>query len=233
MVSLADMTLNKGKQMKTVAIVDYGMCNLFSVHHACCSVGLNAIITSDKKQLLAADAIILPGVGAFGEAMVNLRRLDLIEPIKDFITSGRKFMGICLGMQLLMSESEEFGRHLGLNIIEGIVKKFQGHNSMRIKVPQIGWNRIYPPSEDAWTASPLRSLKSGEFMYFVHSYYVEPSDIKVVLSHTKYHSTEYCSTILQNNAFAAQYHPEKSGVKGLDIYRNWALSINKRNGEYL
>ncbi|MCX5855348.1 MAG: imidazole glycerol phosphate synthase subunit HisH [Deltaproteobacteria bacterium] len=219
--------------MKTVAIVDYGMCNLFSVHHACCSVGLNAIITSDKKQLLCAGAMILPGVGAFGEAMVNLRILDLIEPIKDFIASGRKFMGICLGMQLLLSESEEFGRHKGLNVIEGTVKKFQGHTDIRIKVPQIGWNQIFPASEDSWTASPLRGLKSGEFMYFIHSYYVEPSDIKVVLSHTKYHSTEYCSSLLRNNVFAAQYHPEKSGMKGLNIYRNWALSIKKQNGENL
>ena len=217
--------------MKTVAIIDYGMCNLFSVNQACLTVGLNPRITCNKEELLAADAIILPGVGAFGEAMENIRRLDLVEPIKDFLASGRQFMGICLGMQLLFSESEEFGRHTGLNVIEGNVRKFGENNSTRVKIPQIGWNQILPPSEDSWVKSPLRDLISGSYMYFVHSYYVEPAQKSDILSYTQYHSTEYCSSVMRSNVFATQYHPEKSGEKGLTIYRNWALSVERQTSE--
>ncbi len=217
-----------------IAIIDYGMGNLFSVQQACLHTELDAVITSDKKELLDADAAILPGVGAFGNAMDNLQKLDLISPIKDFIASGRQFYGICLGMQLLMSESEEFGNHSGLNLIKGRVVKFPGKDNedRKIKVPQIGWNSIKRPGvnfKNAWDDSPLKNIKDNEFMYFVHSYYAKPSDQSVVLSKTVYEGTEYCSSVkLGKNIFASQFHPERSAEKGLNIYKNWKQIIKEK-----
>lgn len=218
-----------------VAIIDYGMCNLFSVHHACQHVGLNPVITSDRREILRAAGVILPGVGAFGEAMQNLYRLDLIRPIKETIARGTPFMGICLGLQLLLSQSEEFGTHQGLDIIEGKVLKFPqqaGQPSKAIKVPQIGWNRIYPPEgrQSGWLVSPLKATKPYAFMYFVHSFYAIPAAPEVILTLTTYEGVEYCSSLHLNNVFACQFHPEKSGKVGIEIYRQWA-DIIKSNRE--
>ncbi len=218
---------------KEVCVIDYGMGNLFSVQQACAQVGLSAIVTSDINIIMESSAVILPGVGAFGEAINNLKTKGLIAAIKDFIASKRLFMGICLGMQLLMSESEEFGSYKGLGIIEGSVVKFPDKNSAneKIKVPQVGWNRICLPKvarEDYWNKTQLQDVKNGEFMYFVHSYYAMPVNPEVVLSITNYEGTEYCSSILWKNIFACQFHPEKSGSEGLKIYRNWALMVQKQ-----
>ena len=202
-----------------IAIIDYQLSNLFSVKHAFDYLKINSEITSDKSTLSRVDAAILPGVGAFGDAMDNLKKLDLIDPIKEFIRSGKPFMGVCLGMQLLFSESEEFGIHQGLNIVKGKVKKFSNADKP-IKVPQIGWNQILK-ADNNWNNSPLESIKSGEFMYFVHSYYVVPKDPSVILSETIYEDIGYCSSILKDNVFAAQFHPEKSGQEGIKIYRDW------------
>lgn len=211
-----------------IAIIDYEMGNLFSVKQACESIGLNAIVTSSKSELLDATAAILPGVGAFGDAMSNLHKLDLIYPIKDFINSARPFMGICLGMQLLMSESEEFGQYKGLDIIKGPVVRFSVNDGKaKIKIPQVGWNQIFKThlNINQWDNSPLKNLDNGEFMYFVHSYYPLPSTADIVLSVTSYENIEYCSSIQYKNIFASQFHPEKSAKKGLEIYKNWALMI--------
>ncbi len=216
--------------MIKVAIIDYEMGNLFSVEHACRKVGLEPIITSDPNVVEESNAVILPGVGAFGEAMNTLEKLNLINPIKRSIDAVKPFMGICLGFQLLFSESEEFGNHKGLGIFNGIVKKFPFENgsSKKIKVPQIGWNQIYKfDNGNSWENSPLRSIKEGEFMYFVHSFYVDPNDDKIKLTKTFYEGFEYCSSISYGNIFAAQYHPEKSAVEGIKIYKNWAESIKK------
>jgi len=214
---------------KKVAIIDYRAGNLYSVQHACSFIGLDSIITSDKKEILKADGAILPGVGAFGEAMDNLREMDLIRPIEDFVASGKPFMGVCLGLQLLFSESEEFGLHKGLNLIEGKVIKFPNKNNKGqiIKVPQIGWNQISPPKsdQDIWKNSPLASTTSGEFMYFVHSFYVVPSSREDLLSSTNYEGIEYCSSVQRNNIFATQFHPEKSAIEGIKIYQNWAKTV--------
>lgn len=206
-----------------VIIIDYGMGNLFSVAQACKATGINAIITSDKKQILSADALIFPGMGAFGDAMDNLKQLDLIHPIKDFVQSGKPFMGLCLGMQLLLTESEEFGTHKGLDIIEGSVKRFQ---TTEEKVPQIGWNHIQQPTTRSWDKTPFSSVKNNEFMYFVHSYYVIPTDEDVILSYTSYAGTLYCSSVLKKNIFATQFHPEKSAYFGLSIFKNFMLINN-------
>lgn len=214
-----------------IAIIDYQLSNLFSVKHACESIGLSAIITSDKAKLLDSKAAILPGVGAFGDAMKNLKKLDLIETIRKFIETGRPFMGICLGMQLLLSESEEFGHHKGLNIIKGKVKKFTRIKDKSLKIPQIGWNSIYRPKNhsDIWKGTPFVNIDNNEYMYFVHSYYVVPENKTYVLSQTRYGNIEYCSSILYKNIFATQFHPEKSGKEGIKIYQNWASLIRQEN----
>ena len=206
---------------KRIAIIDYNLGNLFSVYHACTTLGYKAKITNDKKEISEADFLILPGVGAFGDAMNTLHQLDLVSPILDFINSGKPFLGVCLGLQLLFSESEEFGAHKGLNIIEGTVKKFPDRDENRnlIKVPQIQWNQILCSNEANWKSSPLRECKSGDYMYFVHSYYVKPASEEAVVSSTEYVGITYCSSSIRNNVFASQFHPEKSGEHGLDIYK--------------
>lgn len=217
----------------SVAIVDYGLGNLYSVARACERVGLNAEITSDKGRVLAADAVILPGVGAFGDAMANLRNLDLVGPLRHVAQSDTPLIGICLGQQLLMSESHEFGRHAGLNIIEGDVVHFgrpAGPHGV-LKVPQVGWNRIFRPrgtTDDRWSDSPLRELPEGTFMYFVHSYYVRPTERSVVLSTSRYGDIEFCSAIRRRNVTAFQFHPERSGQDGIQVYLNLAEDLRAR-----
>ena len=217
------------KENINVVIVDSEAGNLFSVQHACKIVGLNSVITNKPEDIRKADALILPGVGAFGDAMKNLRKLDLVQPLREFAASGRPFMGICLGMQILFSKSEEFGNHEGLNLIDGNVVKFPSvnDNGSKIKVPQIGWNRIFYPSEveNTWDGTPLEQVINGEFMYFVHSYYACPLNAENVLAVTGYEGLKYCSAVIKGNIFATQFHPEKSAIEGIKIYRNWANKI--------
>jgi len=204
-----------------VAIIDYKMSNLFSVQAACEKVGLSSVLTSEKNEILDAKIAILPGVGAFGEAMKYLSDLKLDDTIFQFVDSGKPFVGICLGLQLLFERSEEFGDYSGLGLIKGKVKKFKFHscNSTKYPVPQIGWN-IIKQVNDTWKNSLLCNNANDDFMYFVHSYFVEPEDDNIILSKTIYGNTEYCSSIQQNNIFACQFHPEKSGEIGLNIYKN-------------
>ena len=133
-------------------------------------------------------------------------------------------MGVCLGLQLLFTESEEFGSSKGLNVLPGVVKRFANseENGYPVRVPQIAWNEIYQGSVD-WNKTPLRSLSQNEHMYFVHSFYVQPAETDCILSLTQYHHKEYTSAVFKNNIFACQFHPEKSAEKGLSIYRNWAI----------
>jgi glutamine amidotransferase len=214
--------------LPSVAIVDYQLGNLFSVRNACERVGLTAAITSDKAQILAADAVILPGVGAFGNAMDTLRRLDLASVLKDFAQSEKPLIGICLGVQLLMTESHEFGNHKGLGIVSGPVERL----SVELKVPHIGWNRVRrsQSGKDPWNGSPLEGLADDEYMYFVHSYVVRPQDKNVVIATTRYGDDEFCSALKVGNVFACQFHPERSGRHGLSVYRNIARRIKKSEG---
>lgn len=214
--------------LKKVVIIDYQLGNLFSVKQACDVVGLQSIVSSDKNDINAADAIILPGVGAFKEAMYNLKELDIIEPMKDFAQSGKPLFGICLGLQLLFTESEEFGSKGGLDLINGYVKKFTNSKTLNknAKVPHIGWNKIIECNKP-FGLTPLNEISNNEFMYFVHSYYVEATNPNIILSQTIYEGVDFCSSILFNtNIFATQFHPEKSGKLGVSIYKNWALQNN-------
>lgn len=209
---------------KKVVIIDYNLGNLFSVKQACDTVGINAIISSDKLEILKADALILPGVGAFNEAMQNLRELDLITAIKTKVNGGVPLFGICLGLQLLFTESEEFGTGGGLDLISGVIKRFpEEYNQTKIKVPHIAWNKIYSNNQGL-KSSDLLGLDENEFMYFIHSYYVKPKENPCILTNTNYNGIEFCSSVLKNNIFATQFHPEKSGEKGISIYKNWAIN---------
>lgn len=221
-----------------VAIVDCGLGNLYSVKQACAQVGLHANITSSKQEILDANAVILPGVGAFGDAMGALRTLDLVSVLRDVAASPKILVGICLGFQLLMTESYEFGRHEGLGVVEGSVVHFGKpmEDQRLLKVPQIGWNRIYKHSpvegnsSDPWANSLLDGLVDGEHMYFVHSYIVQPQDSSVVIGTSRYGHVEFCSILKYRNIFACQFHPERSGPLGLKVYRNLLWQIQRSTG---
>ena len=228
--------LESGKPV--VAIIDYGMGNLFSIRRACESVGLEVCITFQKQEILSAKAVILPGVGAFGDAIDTLRKLDLIQVLQEVALSTKPFIGICLGMHLLMNESQEFGSHKGLGIIKGCVIRFDNSvevSGKRLKVPHVGWNRIYKKNDsngDLWSNSILEGLTDGEFMYFVHSFYVKPDDPKLILSTSEYGNIELCSSLQYRNIIACQFHPERSGPQGLHIYRNLASMIRTRSNNF-
>lgn len=213
--------------LKKIVIVDYNLGNLFSVNQALTNIGLNVKISSKAEDIGSADAIVLPGVGAFSDAMNSLQGLNLINPLKEFASSGKPFLGICLGLQLLFSESEEFGITKGLGFVNGRVKRFSNNNrdGETRKVPQIAWNQIHKIKNNSWENTPLNVIKEGEFMYFVHSFYVEPVE-SVGLSQTNYEGQIYVSSIQKNNLFACQFHPEKSAQEGLKIYNSWALLNN-------
>lgn len=210
---------------KKVAIVDYHLGNLFSVIQSCEKVGINAELCSCGEDIHNYDAIILPGVGAFGEAMQNMHDLRLVEPLRKLAAQGRPIFGICLGLQLLFTQSEEFGTIEGLGLIPGTIKKFKTEvEGVKYKVPQICWNEIEETSGLNWADSPLCDLENKQFMYFVHSYYASPKDTKYTLTETTYGGIRYTSAVFsQPNIFATQFHPEKSGEAGLSIYRNWAI----------
>lgn len=210
-----------------VAIVDYGMGNLFSVKHACARAGMDANTTSTAQDLLAADAVILPGVGAFGDAMATLARRDLVGVLRDIAASGKPLLGICLGLQLLMRESSEFGRHQGLGIIDGDVVRLDGgiDRGRMVKVPQVGWNRIHRRGAQTWAGSLLDGVPNGTYMYFVHSFYVRPADSGLVVATTRYGPADFCSGLRQGNVCAVQFHPERSGPDGLMVYRNLAARL--------
>jgi imidazole glycerol-phosphate synthase subunit HisH len=211
-----------------IAIIDYKMGNLHSVQAACNKAGLSSKITSNPTQILDAKASILPGVGAFGDAMRQISELKLDDAIFNFIDTGKPFIGVCLGMQLLFESSEEFGEYKGLGIIKGSVKKFKFSNIKHTKypVPQIGWNQIHKVGK-SWDTSLLSSNQHNDFMYFVHSYYVKPENKNIILSETLYGNKKYCSSIKFKNIFASQFHPEKSGKIGLKIYEKIRSNLNK------
>lgn len=202
-----------------IAIIDYGMGNLRSVQKGFEKVGFDAVVTADPKVVLEAHKVVLPGVGAFRDCMRNLEQGGFVEPILRVIRDGRPFLGICLGLQLLFTESEEFGVHQGLDIIPGRVVRFADgmtENGEKLAVPHMGWNQI------AFRQRPpvFAGLEDGVNVYFVHSYYVKPDDVAVVATTTGY-GGEFCSAIWKDNIVATQFHPEKSQAVGLRILKNF------------
>lgn len=202
-----------------IAIIDYGMGNLRSVQKGFERVGCEAVVTADPRVVLEADKIVLPGVGAFPDCMRNLEQGGFIEPLLKVIREGRPFLGICLGLQLLFTESEEFGVHQGLNVIPGRVVRFPERMTAGgedLKVPHMGWNQL------AMTRRPptFNGIEEGANFYFVHSFYVVPEDESVVATTTTY-GVEFCSSVWKDNIVATQFHPEKSQEKGLQILKNF------------
>jgi len=211
-----------------VAIVDFGLGNLKSVQKACEHANLNCVITSSSDEILSAQGVILPGVGAFGDAMQSIQRLGLTGALKQTAESQKPFLGICLGMQLFLSESEEFGNHKGLSIVPGKVKRFDhpvDELGRVLKVPQVGWNHIRPPKEGSWTKTLLEGVPNGSHMYFCHSFYVEPEESRHSLSVSVYGEREYCSSLKHGNTYGFQFHPERSSERGLKIYENFSKLI--------
>jgi glutamine amidotransferase len=203
-----------------IAIIDYGMGNLRSVQKGFEKVGFEAVVTADPKVVLEAERIVLPGVGAFRDCIRNLEAGGFVEPILKVIREGRPFLGICLGLQLLFTESEEFGLHKGLDVIPSRVVRFpEGMTEAgeALKVPHMGWNQLSFKRRPA----AFEGLEEGTNVYFVHSYYVKPDDKAVVATTTAY-GIEFCSSIWKDNIIATQFHPEKSQEKGLTILKQFA-----------
>ncbi|HOJ78244.1 MAG TPA: imidazole glycerol phosphate synthase subunit HisH [Bacillota bacterium] len=202
-----------------IAIIDYGVGNLRSVAKAFEYIGHQAVVTSDPNEVLEADKVVLPGVGAFGKSIESLTKAGMVPVVKEVVTSGRPLLGICLGLQMLFTESTElFGDATaaikGLDILPGRVLRFP---ESHLKVPQIGWNSITKKND-----SPLlHGVAQGSFVYFVHSYYVVPENQEVIACTTNY-GLDYCSGISYGNLFAFQFHPEKSSQVGLKILDNFA-----------
>ena len=205
-----------------IAILDYGMGNLRSVHKALEKMGFPAMVTQDPTELRKAAGLVVPGVGAFGKAMENLQQLGLVKPIVEFVESGKPFLGICLGLQLLFSGSEEFGFRKGLSLFEGRVVRFSfslaGELPAKesLKVPHMGWNSLHMYKRP----SVLDGIADGAYFYFVHSYYPIPERQEIVATTTDY-GGEFVSSISQGNLFACQFHPEKSQGLGLKLLNNF------------
>ena len=202
-----------------IAIIDYGMGNLRSVQKGFEAVGAKAIVTSDSNKILYARSVVLPGVGAFKACMDNLKKFDLIDTVKQSVQSGKPFLGVCLGLQLLFSQAEEFGSVSGLGILKGKVVGFKDapNSGDPLKIPHMGWNNVeVKPSHPLFDSVPNQS-----YFYFVHSYYVVPEDRATVATTTNY-GIEFVSGIHHENIHAFQFHPEKSQQLGLTVLKNFS-----------
>ena len=198
-----------------IAIIDYGAGNLQSVKKALDFIGAENIITDDPERIKSADKVLLPGVGSFGDAMNSMHKSGLVETVKECALSGKPFLGICLGLQLLFEESEESPGVKGLGILKGKIKKFS--SDMGLKIPHIGWNSLNIKQND----TIFKGIPENSYVYFVHSYYLHAEDENDIATVTNY-GIDFHSAVGKNNIFATQFHPEKSGDVGLQILRNFA-----------
>jgi glutamine amidotransferase len=208
-----------------IAVVDYEMGNLRSVQKALERLGATAVVTRDPGVIADAAAAVLPGVGAFGMCMENLERFGLVQPVKDFVASGRPFLGVCVGMQILFEESEEFGATAGLGLLPGRVVRFAPDPEGARKVPQMGWNTLRVRRR----APHLAGIPEDAYVYFVHSYYVVPGDESLVAATTDY-GGPFASAVWRDNLFATQFHPEKSQAVGLRLLANFAALAGEGRG---
>lgn len=201
--------------MKTL-VVDYGMGNLRSVSKALERVGFDVVISPDPDEVRSAEALVLPGVGAFKDAMENLKRLGLLKEILRHIEKGKPYLGICLGLQLLFERSYEFGKAEGFGVLEGDVVLLP----KTVKVPHIGWNQLWKKR----SSDLLEHIEDGEYFYFVHSYHVVPKRQEVILTTTDY-GVDFVSSVEYENIFAVQFHPEKSQKAGLRLLQNFRMRL--------
>ncbi|EAT59060.1 imidazole glycerol phosphate synthase subunit HisH [Chlorobium ferrooxidans] len=196
-------------------IADYGAGNLRSVQKAFDFLGVRAMVSSDPCKLAGCSKVVLPGVGAFGQAIETLNRSGFSEAILEHVDKGGQLLGICLGMQLLLSDSEEMGAYRGLNLVPGRVLHFRSETD---KIPQIGWNSVDQQKESVL----FRGVADHAFFYFVHSFYCEPHSTDAIAATTWYAGKNFCSAIEKNGIFAVQFHPEKSSDAGLQVLKNFA-----------
>jgi glutamine amidotransferase len=201
-----------------IAIIDYGMGNLRSVQKGMERAGFDAVVTRDVGQIQASRGVVLPGVGAFSACMENLAKFGLVAPIRELVRRKKPFLGICLGFQLLFSESEEFGKQKGLDLFTGKVLGFS--RSAELKVPHMGWNSLVKKQDSPF----LDGISTGDYVYFVHSYYVAPQDSSIVATTTEY-GESFVSSIATDTLFACQFHPEKSQELGLRILANFGRFV--------
>ncbi len=215
------------KKNPKIAIIDYGLGNIFSINKALKIFTENVVITESGNGLGGFDALILPGVGSFKAGMAGLEIRDLVEPVRSFAKSGKPILGICLGAQLMLDKGYEFGECNGMGIISGKVIKFP-QLSGGVKIPHIGWNRIRSSALNL-KDKLLSSVKNGSYFYFVHSYTLEPKKKENVLAETEYGGHKFCSIIKSGNVYGCQFHPEKSGEVGLKFLANFIeLARGKR-----
>lgn len=212
---------------ETVAIIDYGVGNLFSVHKAFSKIGVNSFITSNPEEIASSSKVVLPGVGAFKNGMRKLIETNLLNIVKDVANSGKPLLGICLGAQMLLDSSEEFGDTLGLGLIRGKVTEIPkfSNSGQRIRVPNIGWNNLcYPRGSSSIKGTVLDSIPETSMTYFVHSFMMSPEDPETRLADIDYEGIRISAAIKSGNISGTQFHPEKSGTIGLQILRNFCDS---------
>lgn len=210
------------KKNPKIAIIDYGLSNLYSISKALECFTDNIVITDELSVMNLADAMVLPGVGAFAEGMKGLEMRGLTQGIRDFANSGKPILGICLGAQLFLSKGYEFGIFDGLGIIRGEVIKFPEIKDA--KIPHIGWNKIYS-TNNQWDKTIFDRIDQNANMYFVHSYVLKPQDEENIFALTEYGGCEFCSVVRKGNIYGCQFHPEKSGEQGLTIIKNFIQII--------
>ena len=210
--------------MATLSVVDYGTSNLLSVTRALNHVGAAVEIVSNAEQVTKADRLVLPGVGAFGNCQRGLKARGLWEFVGEFMRSGKPFLGICVGMQMMLERGEEFGEHDGFDLIPGQVKAIPttGSNGKAHKIPHIGWNRLFPLDDgDSWKGTILDGVEPGSSVYFVHSFTAQPQEDSHRLADTDYDGCRISAVIRHKNAYGCQFHCEKSGPVGLRIIENF------------
>ncbi len=210
-----------------IAVLDYGLGNVRSICNALKAMGADALLTRHAGDVMASDGLILPGVGAFETGMANINALNLAPLIHDFADAGKPLLGICLGMQMLLSFSEENGEHQGLDLIPGRVARLPVSNGVRL--PHVGWNRIAPP-EGHWKSDLFDEAHRNEPVYFVHTYAAKPNDPAHILAETEYEGTVFTSAIIRGNVIGTQFHPEKSGEAGLRILDHF---IHQKSFDYV
>lgn len=219
-----------------VTIIDYGMGNLFSIERAIRYIGGYPEITDNPTKIASAERLILPGVGAYGKGMHELEKQSIIEAIYEFIKSERPLLGICLGMQFFLTQSNEFGIHAGLNLVKGNVARFKESISPKplLKIPHVGWNSIEVPERvtlskfnhtTLWNRTILKGVNPGSNFYFVHSFFCLVEDTKNILAESKYGEDRFCSVLNKNNIWGCQFHPERSAENGLKIYRSFMFNM--------
>lgn len=213
-----------GRVVPRIALVDYGVGNLHSVHKAFERVGARVTRTSSAVEIADADCVVVPGVGAFGDGMRGLQERNLIEPLQKYATTGRPLFGICLGMQLFFDRSEEFGNERGLGIIPGDVVAIP--RTTGVKVPHMGWNDL-SPTRGSFDGTPLEGLAVGAYVYFCHSFVPKPKDPTHTLAVTTYGDSQLSVGAAKGNVWGTQFHPEKSGPVGLGLLRRFVDKLSR------